>query len=47
MATVRNLALGLLRLAGITEITRTVQRIAADRRLIFPIIAAATSTNRL
>lgn len=47
MAIVRNLALGLLRLAGITEITRTVQRIAADRRLIFPIIAAATSTNRL
>lgn len=46
MATVRNLALGLLRLAGISEITRTVQRIAADRRLIFPIIAAATSTNR-
>ena len=47
MATVRNLALGLLRLAGVTEITRTVQRIAADRRLLFPIIAAATSTNRL
>jgi predicted transposase YbfD/YdcC len=47
MATLRNLALGLLRLAGITEITRTVQRIAADRRRIFPIIAAATSTNRL
>ncbi|HEX5402181.1 MAG TPA: hypothetical protein VFX16_07765 [Pseudonocardiaceae bacterium] len=46
MATVRNLALGLLRLAGITEITRTVQWIAADRRWIFP-IAAATSTNRL
>ncbi|HEX5402182.1 MAG TPA: ISAs1 family transposase [Pseudonocardiaceae bacterium] len=47
MATVRNLALGLLRLAGITEITRTVQWVAADRRRIFPIIAAATSTNRL
>jgi predicted transposase YbfD/YdcC len=47
MATVRNLVLGLLRLAGITQITRTVQRIAADRSRIFPIIAAATSTNRL
>jgi predicted transposase YbfD/YdcC len=47
MATVRNLALGLLRLAGITEITRTVQRIAADRRLIFSVIGAATSRNRL
>ena len=47
MATLRNLALGLLRLAGITEITRTLQRIAADRTRILPIIAAATSTNRL
>jgi predicted transposase YbfD/YdcC len=47
MATVRNLALGLLRLAGITQITRTLQRIAADRTRIIPIIAAATSTNRL
>ena len=47
MATLRNLALGLLRLAGITHITRTLQRIAADRTRIFPIIAAATSTNRL
>lgn len=47
MATLRNLALGLLRLAGITQITRTLQRIAADRTRIFPIIAAATSTNRL
>lgn len=47
MATVRNLALGLLRLAGITQITRTLQRIAADRTRIFSIIAAATSTNRL
>lgn len=47
MATLRNLALGLLRLAGITEITRTLQWIAADRTRIFPIIAAATSTNRL
>jgi predicted transposase YbfD/YdcC len=47
MATVRNLALGLLRLAGITQITRTLQRIAADRTRILPIIAAATSINRL
>ncbi len=47
MATLRNLALGLLRLAGITQITRTLQRIAADRTRILPIIAAATSTNRL
>lgn len=47
MATIRNLALGLLRLAGITQITRTLQRIAADRTRIFSVIAAATSTNRL
>jgi predicted transposase YbfD/YdcC len=47
MATLRNLALGLLRLAGITQITRTLQRIAADRTRIYPVIAAATSTNRL
>lgn len=47
MATLRNLALGLLRLAGITQITRTLQRIAADRTRIIPIITAATSTNRL
>jgi predicted transposase YbfD/YdcC len=47
MATLRNLVLGLLRLAGITQITRTLQRIAADRTRIYPVIAAATSTNRL
>lgn len=47
MATLRNLALGLLRLAGITQITRALQRIAADRTRIFSIVAAATSTNRL
>ena len=46
MATLRNLALGLLRLAGITQITRTLQRIAADRTRILPIMAAVTSTNR-
>jgi hypothetical protein len=47
MATVRNLALGLSRLAGITQITRSLQRIAADRTHIFSVVAAATSTNRL
>lgn len=47
MATLRNLVLGLLRLAGITQITRTLQRNAADRTRIIPIITAATSTNRL
>jgi predicted transposase YbfD/YdcC len=47
MAALRNLALGLLRLAGITQITRTLERIAADRTRILPLIAAATSTNRL
>lgn len=47
MATLRNLALGLLRLAGITQITRTLEHIAADRTRIISIIAAATSTNRL
>lgn len=47
MATLRNLAPALLRLAGITEVTRTLQRIAADRTRILPIIAAATSPNRL
>lgn len=41
MATLRNLALGLLRLAGITQIKRTLERIAADRTRIFPIIATA------
>jgi predicted transposase YbfD/YdcC len=47
MAALRNLALGLLRLAEITQITRTLERIAADRTRILPFIAAATSTNRL
>jgi hypothetical protein len=31
MATLRNIALSLLHLAGITEITRTLQRITRDR----------------
>jgi hypothetical protein len=47
MATVGNLALGLLHLAGITQITHTLERIAADRTRIVPLITAATSTNRL
>lgn len=42
-----NLALGLLRLAGIAEITRTLQRIAVDRTRIISVIADATSTTRL
>jgi predicted transposase YbfD/YdcC len=41
MATLRNLAVGLLRLAGVTRIKRTLEHIAADRARIFPIIAAA------
>lgn len=39
MAMIRNLALAILRLTGQREITRTVQRIAADRTLILPILA--------
>jgi hypothetical protein len=31
MATLRNIAISLLHLAGVTEITRTQQRIARDR----------------
>jgi predicted transposase YbfD/YdcC len=41
MATLRNLALGLLRLAGISQIKRTLERIAADRTRILPIMATA------
>jgi DNA-binding response OmpR family regulator len=47
MATLRNLALALPRLAGITQLTRTIQRINADRTRILPLLAATTSTNRL
>ena len=39
MAMIRNLALAVLRLTGHTEITRTLQRIAADRTRILPILA--------
>jgi predicted transposase YbfD/YdcC len=41
MATLRNLALGLLRLARTTQIKRTLERIAGDRTRIFPIMATA------
>jgi predicted transposase YbfD/YdcC len=44
MATLRNLALGLLRLAGVTHIKRTLEHVAADRTRIFPIIATAIRT---
>jgi predicted transposase YbfD/YdcC len=40
MAVLRNLALALLRLAGHTRITRTLQHIAADRMRILPVLAA-------
>ena len=44
MATFRNLALGLLRLSGITQIKRTLERIAGDRTRILPILATAIRT---
>jgi predicted transposase YbfD/YdcC len=44
MATFRNLALGLLRLSGITQIKRTLERIAGDRTRILPILATAVRT---
>lgn len=44
MAALRNLALDLMRLAGITQIKRTLERIAGDRTRIFPLIAAAIRT---
>jgi predicted transposase YbfD/YdcC len=39
MATIRNLALAILRLTGHQQITRTLQRIAADRTLLLSILA--------
>lgn len=39
MATIRNLVLAILRLTGHQQITRTLQRIAADRTRILPILA--------
>jgi predicted transposase YbfD/YdcC len=41
MALFRNLAIGLIRLAGHTQIKRTVERIAADRTRILPLLAAS------
>jgi hypothetical protein len=43
MATLRNLVLGLLRLAGMTRINRTLEYIAGERARIFPIMASAIS----
>lgn len=40
MAILRNLALAILRLTGHRQITRTLQRIAADRTRILPLLAA-------
>jgi hypothetical protein len=40
MATLRNLALAILRLTGHRQIIRTLQRITADRTRIPPILAA-------
>jgi predicted transposase YbfD/YdcC len=42
MAMLRNLAIGLIRLAGLTEIKRTLEWIAADRMRILPLLAAST-----
>ena len=39
MAMIRNLVLAILRLTGHQQITRTLQRIAADRTRILPILA--------
>jgi hypothetical protein len=41
MALLRNLAISLIRLAGLTQVTRTLQRIAADRMRILPLLAAS------
>jgi predicted transposase YbfD/YdcC len=41
MALFRNLAIGLIRLAGHTQIKRTVQHLAADRTRILPLLAAS------
>jgi hypothetical protein len=41
MALFRNLAIGLIRLAGHTQIKRILQRIAADRTRIPPLLAAS------
>jgi len=41
MAIVRNLVLALFRLAGITQIRRLTESVAADRMRILPVLAAA------
>lgn len=41
MAMIRNLAIGLIRLAGHTQIKRTLQHLAADRTRILPLLAAS------
>ena len=41
MAMFRNLAIGLIRLSGIVKISQTLERIAADRNRILPLLAAS------
>jgi hypothetical protein len=41
MSLFRNLAIGLIRLAGHTQIKRTVEHIAAERIRILPLLAAS------
>jgi hypothetical protein len=41
MALFRNLAIGLIRLAGHTQIKRTIEHLAADRTRILPLLAAS------
>jgi predicted transposase YbfD/YdcC len=41
MALFRNLAIGLIRLAGYTQIKRTIEHLAADRTRILPLLAAS------
>jgi hypothetical protein len=43
MAYIRNLAIGLLRLAGTGEIKRTLQHMSRDRIRILPLLAASHS----
>lgn len=39
MATLRNVAIGLLRLNGITEIKRTIEWVGRDRTRALPLLA--------
>jgi len=41
MALFRNLAIGLIRLAGRTQIKQTLEHLAADRTRILPLLAAS------